>query len=291
MIIDSHAHYSSFRYQNRFPYLDGNSEGLFRNHGTRQELFAHMREEGIVFLIEPSVRFSDQETQLALVREYPSYIGCALGVHPKYCMDAAWDKSEKLWEYAMKNPIVAIGETGLDYSVPPEKSNRLYQKMWFLYQLRLAHACSLPLILHIREADRDGLQMLRNHKDLLHGGVVHCFGGCPKTANAYLELGFVLGIGGKLLQTNAEADILKETVREVPLESLIVETDAPYVLPDLKNVQGSKSQKSNLRNTSMILPKVIEEIARLREESPETVEQAVFANTLRVFRLHEKFFL
>ena len=287
MIIDSHAHYSVFQYQNQFPYLDGNADGLFRNHGTRKEMFTRMREEGIAFCIEPSVHSCHWEAQLAVAKEYPSYIRCALGVHPKYCMETAWEERNTLSAYAKTENIVAIGEAGLDYSIAEEECSRSYQKEWFIFQIGLAHALRLPLILHIRNAHRDALEILEAHRDRLHGGSVHCFTGDTETALRYIRLGLALGIGGRLLHDNGEAEILKETVRNIPISSILAETDAPYVLPDLTDVQGSKKQKSKLRNTSLLLPCVIKEIARLRGESLETVEQAVFENTLRIFGLGE----
>lgn len=134
----------------------------------------------------------------------------------------------------------------------------------------------------IRMADRDALAMLRRRRRQLPGGVVHCFQGDWDTARAYLDLGFCLGIGGALLRRESEA--LRDAVARAPLDRLLVETDSPYVLPDVPWT-GSKKSLSRVRNSSLLLPRVVEEIARLKHLPPETAEAAILENTRRVFHL------
>ena len=286
MIIDSHAHYSVFQFNNQFPFLDEKDGKFIRNHGTRKELFFRMSSQEISLAIEPSVRFENIDVQISFAKENSSSILSAIGVHPKYCLNAPWEEREKIRTIALENKLIAIGETGFDFSIPLTDDDRKIQKNWFLYQIALARELCLPLILHTRSADNETLQILKNEK-FPFGGVVHCFGNDLQTAKEYIELGFALGIGGKLLQNNAEAEVLRETVRKVPLSSLLVETDAPYVHPDLKNTDLSKKQKQTVRNSSLILPKVIEEIANLRGISYALTENTIYENTLRVFRLNE----
>ncbi|MBR7162066.1 MAG: TatD family hydrolase [Clostridia bacterium] len=284
MIIDSHAHYSVFQFNNQFPFLDTADGSFIRSHGTRKELFARMSELNIRLCIEPSVRFENLEPQLALARENPSFILSAVGVHPKYCLYAPWEERETLLRAARENPTVAIGETGFDFSIPLTDEERETQRKWFFYQISLARELRLPLILHTRDADGAVLDVLEKER-FPFGGVVHCFGGDLQTANAYRRLGFALGIGGKLLQNTSEAEALRDAVRGVPLSDLLIETDAPYVHPNLDGTALTQTQKNKVRNTSLILPAVIEEIARLQETSAACVENAVFENTKRVFHL------
>ncbi|MEI3103064.1 MAG: TatD family hydrolase [Oscillospiraceae bacterium] len=131
-------------------------------------------------------------------------------------------------------------------------------------------------------ADRDALAMLRRRRHQLPGGVVHCFQGDWDTARAYLDLGFCLGIGGALLRRESEA--LRDAVARAPLDRLLVETDSPYVLPDVPWTGGEKSL-SRVRNSSLLLPRVVEEIARLKHLPPKTAEAAILENTRRVFHL------
>jgi len=284
MIIDSHAHYSVFQYKNQFPFVDGKDGVLFRNHGAKKELFARMKEENIAFFIEPSVRFENLENQLSLASEYPSFIRSAVGVHPKYCLYAPWEERETIRRFAEEHHAIAIGETGLDYSIELTDEEKETQKNWFSYQLSIARELRLPLILHIRDADEAALEIL-NREKFPFGGVVHCFGGDLQTAKAYIALGFTLGIGGRLLQKEKDSALLKKTVQGLPLSSVLVETDAPYVPPDLSAVEASDKQKQKMRNSSLILPNVIQEIARLKDLDVSAVETSVFENTVRVFHL------
>ena len=287
MIFDSHAHYSVFQFQNQFPFLEEENGTFIRNHGTRKELFLRMQERGIGPVIEPSVRFENIDAQMAFAKENSDFVFSAVGVHPKYCLYAPWEEREKLRRAAMENQVIAIGETGFDFSIALTEADRETQKNWFYYQIGLARELSLPLILHTRDADTEVLRILEQER-FSFGGVAHCFGGDTKTAEAYIRLGFSLGIGGKLLQNNAQADILRETVREIPLSAILAETDAPYVYPNLDGTNLSKKQKQTVRNSSLILPKVMEEIARLQGVSKDIAEKTVYENTLRVFGLRER---
>jgi TatD DNase family protein len=136
----------------------------------------------------------------------------------------------------------------------------------------------------VRDADNDALKILQKHKAILHGGVAHCFHGDLGTASEYIALGFTLGIGSKVLEDNAE---MHDAIRSVPLSSIIVETDAPYLRPDISQVNASNRQKKKARNSSLILPSVITKIAELRGEDRDAVEKAIYENTLRAFHLTE----
>lgn len=287
MIIDSHAHYSHKRYADEFPYLDRKDGCFCLSQGNRRDMLEAMARSGIRLCIEPSTALDKIPEQLSLAAAHAPYFRVAIGVHPKKCGEAAWEDREQLCGYAQESPVVAIGETGLDYSVAPEALDKACQEKWFLYQISLAHAYALPLILHIRDADQDALRILRQHREQLHGGVAHCFGGDYQTAMAYIDLGFALGIGGRLLHDDAQGKILQDTVRRVPLSAILVETDAPYILPDIRDLPYSGKQRKKARNSSLILPAVIEKIAQLRSEPANAVEEAIYGNTIRVFRLDQ----
>ena len=176
----------------------------------------------------------------------------------------------------------------MDYHYPRREQHRLRQKRWFVHQIKLADRLGLPLVLHVRDADGDALRILRRFRTKLHGGVIHCFHGDLQTAEAYIGLGYALGIGGKLLWDDEEGRRLGETIRRVPLSALLAETDAPFVFPDIGDGIAGKNQRKKLCNTSLILPAVIRRIAELRGEPRETVEETVYCNTIRVFGLIEK---
>lgn len=286
MIIDSHAHYAFFKFHKEFRYLYRQEDGYGMANADREQLLALMRKQGIVGFVEPSIGFFEIDAQLALVQSHSAYMWACLGVHPTRCIRTPWKNRKKLIGYAADNRIVAIGETGLDYHNPRPEQHRLRQKRWFVWQIKLAHRLGLPLVLHIREADADALAILKRYKRYLHGGVVHCFTGDSLLAQQYLALGFMLGIGAKLLGDDAQGMALCDTVANVPLTSLVVETDAPFVLPeDLSPLALSDKQKRKLCNTSLILPDVLQKIAEVRGMDVQTVEQTVYENTVRVYGL------
>ncbi len=285
MIIDSHTHYSHPMYTGEFPYVDDRDGQIALARGDREEMLDMLSRRGISLCIEPSIGLEGIEAQLALAAHHPGF-RIALGVHPKRCGHLSADDRAILRAYVLAHPeTVAIGETGLDYHLPTEQLDKPCQQMWFSYQIDLAHERELPLILHVRMADGDALEILRKRRDRLHGGVAHCFGGDYRTAMEYIDLGFALGIGGRILHDDEIGRTLRDTVRNVPLTTLLAETDAPFILPELDGVSASGNQKKKARNTSLILPTVIGEIARVRGEPYETVEQAIYENTVRVFRL------
>ena len=285
MIIDSHAHYAHKKYDGEFPYLCEQDGAYTVQRATKERLFEQMREKGIVGTIEASIGFDRIENQLALNTASDIQIWKTVGVHPTRCIYTPWKHRKKVAAFAETVSPIAIGETGLDYHHPRIKQRRLLQKLWFHDQLRLADRLQLPSILHIRNADRAALSILKRYKTRLHGGVVHCFSGDASLAEEYISLGFTLGIGAKLLCRDKQAEILRETVKRVPLSALLVETDAPYVLPDRETLGCTKKQYGKIRNSSLILPAVIRKIAELREEDYEAVEKTIYQNTVRVFRL------
>ena len=288
MIIDSHAHYAHPRFRANIPYFGAKDETFAVDHADKETLISSMRQQGIMGFIEPSIGFDQIENQAAFVSAHRDFAWMALGVHPTRCIHVPWEKREKVKEYAESYPIIAIGETGLDYHYKRKKQHRFRQKRWFIYQLKLADQLNLPLVLHIRKADRDGLRILKRYKNMLHGGVAHCFVGDHKLAEKYIALGLALGVGGRLLDDTAEGRALQDTVANVPLTSLLVETDAPYVLPKISEQIVSDKDRKKLCNTSLILPAVIRRIAELRGEPYDAVEAQIYRNTLRIFKLDQQ---
>lgn len=284
MIIDSHAHYAYNWFNNSFKYLDYcDGEYVIKEAKNREELIEEMRKREIYGFIEPSIGFDNIENQLLVVKKHSDFMWSAIGVHPTRCIHTPWKKRKEVARIAEKENPVAIGETGLDYHYPRKKQHRLKQIMWFIYQINLAHRMKLPLVLHVRKADRDAIKILKLFKKRLHGGVAHCFTGNATDAIEYEKLGFTLGIGGKVLNDNEEGRAIGEAVKSVALTSLLVETDAPYVMPDA----AYKSGRKKLCNTSLILPAIIEKMADLRGLTPYLMEVMVYYNTLRAFNIED----
>lgn len=124
-----------------------------------------------------------------------------------------------------------MGEIGLDYHYKREEQHRLKQHLWFLYQLDLAWKLKKPVILHVRDAHADALRILRLHPARKLSGVIHCFYGSREIAEQYLKLGYHIGIGGSILQLEEWAKDLWEAVLHVPLDRILIETDAPFIVP------------------------------------------------------------
>ena len=284
MIIDSHAHYNNNAYKKPFRYLTRNAEGYDLKEGDRDQLFRELLAANIPYSIEPGVSLQSCDEVLALATEYPGRIFPTIGVHPTRSIFEMWSDRHKLAVYAGRPGVIAIGEIGLDYHYKREEQHRIKQHIWFLYQLDLAWKLKLPVILHVRDAHEDALHILKWHPARKLGGVIHCFYGSREVAEQYLKLGYHFGIGGSILQLEDRAKDLWEAIPIIPLERILVETDAPFILPYCKDVIQPKLLR-RARNTSLILPAVIEKIAELKGLDAGTVEKATAQNAIQLFSL------
>ena len=284
MIIDSHAHYNNNAYKKPFRYLSYDKAGYALKEGELPQLIQEMEESNIRYFIEPGVSLQSCEEVLQLCAEYSGRIFPAIGVHPTRSIFEKWSDRHKLVAYASMPGVIAIGEIGLDYHYKREEQHRLKQHLWFIYQLNLAWKMKMPVILHVRDAHEDALRILRWHPARKLGGVIHCFYGSKEIAEQYLKFGYHIGIGGSVLQLEERAKDLWEAIPHIPLNRILVETDAPFILPYCKAVIQPKLLR-RARNTSLILPAVIKKIAELKGISPDEVEQVMAQNTIRLFSL------
>ena len=283
MLIDSHIHLSHALYDGTFPYINSLENGGEIPYDTRENLIDKIKAAGVAFCIEPGIEFESNEKILALNSKYPDFILPAVGVHPTRTPYTPWKRRKAIAELSGKETVVAIGELGLDYHHDRKEQHRFRQKIWFIWQILLADKRKLPLILHIRLADKDAIKILRFFKKRLHGGVCHCFKSNAETAKIYTEeLGLMLGIGGSLLQKQEDCAALEEAVRQTPIEYLLLETDGPYVKPD-KPGKISEEQWKKIRNTSLIIPEVAMKIAEIKGIDVREVELVTTENARRVF--------
>ena len=284
VIIDSHAHYNNNAYKKPFRYLSYDKDGYVLMEGDWEQLFQELLEANIPYSIEPGVSLQSCEEVLQLCAEYPGRIFPAIGIHPTRSIYEKWSERHKLDAYANMPGVIAIGEIGLDYHYKREEQHRLKQHIWFVYQLNLAWKIKLPVILHVRDAHEDALRILRWHPARKLGGVIHCFYGPKEIAEQYLKLGYHIGIGGSVLQLEERAKDLWEAIPHIPLDRILVETDAPFILPYCKDVIQPKLLR-RARNTSLILPAVINKIAELKGIPATEVERATTENVTRLFNL------
>ena len=284
MIIDSHAHYNNSAYKKPFRYLSYDKDGYALKEGELPQLIQEMEDADIRYFIEPGVSLQSCEEVLHLCSEYPGRIFPAIGVHPTRSIFEKWSDRQKLDTYANTPGVIAIGEIGLDYHYKREEQYRLKQHIWFIYQLNLAWKMKLPVILHVRDAHEDALRILKWHPARKLGGVIHCFYGSKEIAEQYLNLGYHFGIGGSVLQLEERAKDLWEAIPHIPLDRILLETDAPFILPYCKDVIQPKLLR-RARNASLILPAVIKKIAEFKGLPAYEVERITTENTIRLFNL------
>ena len=294
-MIDTHIHLSNSMFQCEFPYLSVENGEYIIERGTREQLIEKLKSAGIESCIEPAIDIESNFDILTLAEKYPSFLFSAVGVHPTRTFQYKskdrkgkavlkrlyWKQKNLLRGYSACEGVVAIGETGLDYHLPRKEQHRFRQMMWFIYQLKLAHKRELPVILHIRQADKDAIRILKIYRHCLHGGVCHCFKGNAETAEAYTNLGLNLGIGGALLTNSKIAVETEQAVIKTPLKYILLETDGPFVKPECPDLTEKQLKKA--RNTSLILPKVAQRIAELKGITVEEVMRVTSENALNLF--------
>ncbi|MBI5919579.1 MAG: TatD family hydrolase [Nitrosomonadales bacterium] len=232
---------------------------------SQAELVRAARSVGVSPIIVPAVARTNFAAVHKLCATHP---GClpAYGIHPMYVEHAAPDDLNELRHYLAQSETVALGEIGLDFFV--EGYDQTRQEYYFVEQLKLAQAFDLPVLLHLRRAQDTVLKHLRRHP--VKGGIAHAFNGSHQQAEEFIKLGFKLGFGGAM--THPRALRLRELATTLPLESIVLETDAPDIPPAfLERGQPNKPE---------YLPRIATTLAELRGVSLETVARTTTQNTL-----------
>jgi len=232
----------------------------------RDDVAARTRAAGVSKLVIPAVARGNFPVVLETCRRYP---GCypALGIHPLYVADAQPQDLGILRAAVAEHRPVAIGEIGLDFFVPGY--DREKQEFYFTEQLKIARDFDLPVLIHLRRAQDTVLKYLRRFP--VRGGIAHAFNGSRQQAEAFLKLGCKLGFGGAF--TWPRALNLRELAKTLPLDALVLETDAPDIPPEFVG-KG--------RNSPEFLPRIAQHLADLRGMSLEELAAACRANTLAV---------
>jgi TatD DNase family protein len=232
------------------------------------DVLAAMRAGGISHALCVSVSLATLPRVLELAARHAP-LHATVGVHPDQ-KDGAEPTVDELVRLAGGDRVVAIGETGLDYYW--HKGELGWQRDRFRRHIRAARECGKPLVIHTRDAAADTLEIMREERAGEVGGVMHCFTESREVAQQALALGFHISFSGIVTFKNAKA--LKAVAREVPLERLLIETDAPYLAP--VPYRGRLNQPAYVRH-------VAEEIAHLRGLPLDVVGQVTSANYLRLF--------
>ncbi len=203
-----------------------------------------------------------------IAERYPD-ISASVGIHPNVDQDESFT-IDQLIELAQHPKVIAIGETGLDYF--RSEGDLDWQRQRFLVHIEAAKALKKPLIIHTREAREDTMSMLEQHDAAEAGGIIHCFTEDWDTAQRALDIGFYISLSGIVTFKNATQ--LQDVARKLPLDRILIETDAPYLAPVPK--RGKTNKPAYVKH-------VAEFIAQLRGESVETIASVTSDNFHRLF--------
>lgn len=248
-----------------YPLVDSHAHLTWVSFGDIEPVVERARRAGVTRVLTVATDPATSEQGIGLAQRFPE-VYAAVGVHPND-LDGEVDLA-RLRRLSAAPKVVAIGETGLDYyrrQTAPEAQRRA-----FAAQLDLAAELRMPIVVHNREADTDVLAALRSYPGVR--GVLHCFSGEMALAEAGLALGFYISLAGNV--TYAKAANLRETAASVPLDRLLVETDAPFLSPVPH--RGRRNEPAYVRHT-------LDELARCREQPPEALGAAVVANARALF--------
>jgi TatD DNase family protein len=248
--------------------------------GDLEQVIARAVAAGVRHMIVTGLTAELSQAALELARTKPHTLCSTAGVHPHNARTLDRHALEQLRHLARAREVVAVGECGLDYD--RDFSPRPQQREAFAAQLELAAELEKPVFLHERAAHEDFLRILSNARSRLVGGVVHCFTGDERELDAYLELGLCIGITGFVCDERRGAH-LQRLVARIPADRLMVETDAPFLLPrDLKNAQGR-------RNEPAYLPHVARSVARFAGKDEAELRRQTTAAAFSLFRLGARF--
>lgn len=255
MLIDTHCHLDAAEFDQDRPEVVDRALGA-----------------GVSAIVVPAVARSNFDTVIATRTHYPR-CAYALGIHPMYVEMAQEQDLQVLQAYVQNHQPVAIGEIGLDYFVSNPRDNPELirrQQYFFSAQLAIAREYGLPVILHVRNAIDDILKALR--KAGVCGGIAHAFNGSFQQAQQFIALGFKLGFGGAM--TYSRALHIRELAKKLPLDAIVLETDAPDIPPEWLGRRG--------RNSPVELPRISAVLAELRGENLTQVLDVTGSNAIKV---------
>ncbi len=234
------------------------------------EIIQRAKDLGVEKIVAASSDLSSSRRSLEISQNFPS-VFAAVGIHPHEASsldDTVFSEIEKL---AGEQRVLAIGETGLDYHYM--HSPREVQIRSFRRHIELAKSTRLPLVIHVRDAHEDVLSVLREENTHCINAVIHCFTGDYRIAMEYIDEGFYISFSGIVTFKNAED--IREAVRKIPVEKILVETDSPYLAPI--PFRGKKNEPSYVKY-------VAQKVAELREVSFEEIAEKTTANANSLFR-------
>lgn len=254
MLIDSHAHLEMPEFKKDL-----------------KEVLQRAKASEVEYIFTVGTGKKDWRSTLEIA-ESNAMVYAILGVHPHHAKEIDEQTYPILKQLCQNGKVKALGEIGLDFF--RNLSPREIQLKRFREQIELAKELNLPIVIHDRDAHRETLEILRSQKAEQCGGIIHCFSGDYEMAKACLDMGFYISIPGSI--TFKKAEKLREVVSQLPLDSLLVETDAPFLTPE--PFRGKRNEPSYVTHTAR-------KIAEIKKVSFEKVAEMTVENTLRVYRL------
>jgi TatD DNase family protein len=245
----------------------------------REQVIARALAQGVEVMVVTGTSLKASQDALALCQQQPGTLFATAGVHPHNAKQCDSETLRALRRLTENEAVVAIGECGLDFN--RDFSPRPLQEKWFEAQIELACETGLPLFLHERDAHQRFVEILKAHRDHLEDAVMHCFTGMKAELHAYLELDLYIGITGWICDERRGLH-LRELVREIPADRLMIETDAPFLTP--RNIQP---KPKNGRNEPAFLPYVAQAIAQATGKTKEEVAETTTDNALWFFALND----
>ena len=221
-------------------------------------------------------RLSDIDKLLKIYDKYSKHMFCTIGVHPHHANEINDQYLKKLKEAVNLNDPDAIGETGLDFF----RNLSTYDEQIYAFeeQIKIAIDTNKPLFLHQRDSHDDFIKILREYSSDINKAVVHCFTGTQEQLEDYLELDCYIGVTGWICDEKRNVE-LRKTIKNIPLEKLMIETDCPYLIP--KNLPN---KPKNNRNEPINLNHIVNEIAVLMEIDIDSLRKQTFKNTINYFK-------
>ncbi|MDQ6814765.1 MAG: TatD family hydrolase [Bacteroidota bacterium] len=251
-LIDSHTHLYSKEFENDF-----------------EQVFERAKKAGVEKFYMPAIDSKVIEAMLSLEEKYPGECFAMMGLHPCSVKDNYAEELQIVEEYLAKRKFVAVGEIGLDFYWDTTYKNEQYEA--FNRQMQLALIYKLPIVIHTRNAMQETIDAVKPFASKGLRGIFHCFGDSSDVAKQIIDIGFLLGIGGVLTYKNAH---LAEVLKDIPLQHIVLETDAPYLSP--VPYRGKRNESSYLKH-------IAEKLASVKNISLEEIAEITSGNAEKIF--------